>query len=323
MFVLGAGFSYAAGFPLAWQLLPETFARLDNDAQEFLLRAIRYLYPVRKSTTTEQLLRQIGIEEFMSLVGMCERFNERMPTTFLKRPRIRELRRKLLTATTDLMIARQKQAERKGVLGYVDAFIKKLQPTDTIVTFNWDVLLERRLRHTPVTFAYSAAAGARQRLLVLKLHGSIDWFHGEELARTDEAEGVERQLYRLHYYKLIDPSADWRGTATPFIVPPTFFKEVQGTTDLETIWARAFEALQIADEIHIFGYRLPREDMYARAVLRRAIHQNVLFRRRAGVDGPLVSVINPRREDTKEMRKTLHGQLRARYEGFQDSSWAK
>jgi len=322
-FILGAGFSYGAEFPLAWQLLPETFARLESGDQELLVRAIQYLYPVRKGTRTDQLLKKTEIEEFMSLLDMSERFNERMPTTFLKPPKIRELRRKLLTATADLMVARQKMAERKALLGYVDAFVRKLRPTDTVITFNWDILLERRLRHTRVPFAYSAEEGARPRLLVLKLHGSIDWFHAEELDTTVDAEAVQRQIYRLNYYRLVDPIADWRGTATPFIVPPTFFKDVQGTTDLETIWALAFEALQAADEIHICGYRLPKEDMYARAVLRRAIRHNALIRRRNGADGPLISVVNPDRTVVKAMRETLHSQLRARYQGFQDSPWAK
>jgi hypothetical protein len=323
VFVLGAGFSYAAGFPLANALLPETHDLLPSADQALLLKAIRYVYPQPKTAAPSKILGSVGVEEFMSLLDMSERFNERLPNTSLRRPQIRELRAKLIRAIADLMLRRQDAAETNDLVGYVDAFIRKLDSSDTVITFNWDVLLERRLNYVRRSYTHHSLEGARPRLTVLKLHGSIDWFHGEQLERLNEAYVVHRQLFRLPYFRLIDPSAAWRQNAVPFVVPPTFFKNVQGTTDLEDMWAVAFQRLQEATEIHFCGYRLPREDMYARAVLRRAIRSNALRCEATGQPVPRITVVNPQRQVTADFKLMLYDRITGQYQKFQDSRWAR
>lgn len=321
MFVLGAGFSYAAGFPLAVHLLPRVFDLLRPEDQDQLLTAIRYHYPFPPTAGRDAILSAVGVEDFMSLLDMSEVMNERLPTTFLKPSLIRELRRKLLTAMADLMIISQEKAEDERKVGYVDAFVRRLGVRDTIVTFNWDLLVERRLRYANIQYAYQAPEGSRPLLTLLKLHGSIDWFHGGELNRLDEARQVHRQLFQLPYFRLKDRHAEWRQSAAPFIVPPTFFKTVKGTEDLERVWALAFERLEDADEIHMCGYRLPREDMYARVVLRRAIRANTMRRSREKAPPLIVTVVNPSPDVAEEMKSILHHELIPEHDKFQESRW--
>ncbi|MCA1481216.1 SIR2 family protein, partial [Bradyrhizobium sp. NBAIM08] len=67
-------------------------------------------------------------------------------------------------------------------------FAKRLQPNDLILTFNYDILLERalqragkRFRLFPYRFEHVGEYAAtidttQEEIVVLKVHGSVDWF---------------------------------------------------------------------------------------------------------------------------------------------------
>jgi hypothetical protein len=81
---------------------------------------------------------------------------------------------------------------------YVD-FAKKLKPGDTVLTFNYDLLLERSLekigkpyRLFPDRFKRIYRHGGEpdterelSEVLILKLHGSLDWFSKERYLRME------------------------------------------------------------------------------------------------------------------------------------------
>ncbi len=327
MFVLGAGVSYHARFPLAWELLTQVYERLSAEERKQLVEAIRYFYPYEASARKpDALVKQVKVEEFMSLLDMSNWFNERLPSTFFRPPAIQALQVRLLQEISALMLQRQRAAEEENRVGYMDAFVAKLRRTDTVVTFNWDVLLDRCLRHANWRPAFHPGQGSGPRdILVLKLHGSIDWYHGQDLEMTShpDVSRVQSQLYQVSYAALLDGTAPVRAGAAPFVVPPTFFKDVRGTNDLEDIWKTAFERLQQADEIHFCGYRLPPEDMYARFVLRRAIRHNGLLRRRRGHPELKITVVNPDPAVKKFLKANVYPKVSGSNDKFQESRWAK
>ena len=67
-------------------------------------------------------------------------------------------------------------------------FAKRLQPRDTIITFNYDTLLERALdaikkpyrlfskRFEKIHDLHNVVDDSRDEVIILKVHGSIDWF---------------------------------------------------------------------------------------------------------------------------------------------------
>jgi hypothetical protein len=77
-------------------------------------------------------------------------------------------------------------------------FADGLQPGDSVLTFNYDILLERALeavgkpfrlfphRFNRVHFSYDEVDSSREEVTVLKLHGSVDWFdRGQYRQRCD------------------------------------------------------------------------------------------------------------------------------------------
>jgi hypothetical protein len=78
-------------------------------------------------------------------------------------------------------------------------FVERLQPWDRVLTFNYDILLERAcdvvgkpyrlapMRYTEVK-EYTAAVddSCLDEISILKLHGSVDWFDRKHYRRRQE-----------------------------------------------------------------------------------------------------------------------------------------
>lgn len=260
----------------------------------------------------------------MSLLDMAEEFNEILPTTMLRADAIRSLRSKLLRTIADLLIEAQRQAEaRHTKIGYVDRFISRLSVRDTVMTFNWDLLFERRLRQRGLPFDHCPNDSGSPALAFLKLHGSLDWFRGAELESRTGFDVVHRQLYRAPWPKISKRDAKFLTNALPFIVPPTFFKTFRGCADVEEIWAHAFRRLQQADEIYVCGYRFPPEDLFARFVFRRAIRSNLMRRERKNAAPLKLVVIGPNPEVARFLRRNIYGKVRHENSRFETSSLTK
>lgn len=323
--MLGAGASYGAGFPLAAELFARIYERLRPEEQKDLDAAMRYFYPSSgKAHSSPKLLSKVNIEEFMSLLDMAEDFNEMLPTTFLGPKAIRALRSTLLRAIVDLLVAKQLEAESDSrKLRYLDLFCSKLSAADTVITFNWDVLLERRLRKRAVPLEYCPQKGKPGSLAFLKLHGSIDWYRGAELESTVGFEVLHRQLYRATWQMISNPHSKPLTDTLPFIVPPTFFKNLRGCADAEEIWAEAFNRLRAADQIYFCGYRFPPEDIFGRFVFRRAIRFNMLQAEHGRKTALRLVVINPNEEVSKFVARSVYSKVRHEAARFEASSLTK
>ncbi|MGA3324279.1 MAG: hypothetical protein ABSF45_07385, partial [Terriglobia bacterium] len=78
----------------------------------------------------------------------------------------------------------------------------------------------------------------------------------------------------------------------PVIVPPVWHKEFNEPF-LRQTWRSVFRSLSRATSLRIIGYSLPKEDQFARFVLRRALRNNIL-KASKGQNRPLrVYVGNP------------------------------
>lgn len=322
VFVLGAGVSYGAGFPLASELFVRVYECMAPEDQKALDRALTYLYPLARSPhPPSRALTKVNIEEFMSLLDMAEEFNEILPTTFLSPKAIRSLRHKLLGSIVDLLVDKQQQAEAdRNKIGYIDSFISKLSNCDTVITFNWDILIDRRLRKLGILFHQCPRNGSTDLLTLLKLHGSLDWYRGAELDSRRGFEVLHRQLFRAGWSELTKLRTTLPDEVSPFMVPPSFFKTLRGCADVEQIWAEAFGRLSTADEVYVCGYRFPPEDLFARFVFRRAIRFNVIRRGRKSAAPLKLVVVNPNSEVADFVRRSIYGRVRHEKARFEVSS---
>ena len=191
---------------------------------------------------------------------------------------------------------REKCASVQNQLGPYDQFVASLEPNATIVSFNWDILLELSLLKAGKSFHYLPNDLSDSYTLILKPHGSINWFAllDRELLMIDTTSNVDTIGPGIRYYLLYlkDPLGPLEmGSSSPFaksaiskvpaIVPPSSAKllDVGGETRdgfvddghseaLREVWREFYECVRISDEMVVVGYSLPGPDAASIEVLK-------------------------------------------------------
>ncbi len=191
-------------------------------------------------------------------------------------------------------------------------FAKRLQPGDCVLTFNYDVLLERALdvvgnpyRLFPDRYEPARENGGRlvpssgEEVVVLKFHGSIDWFDRREFSSHEEdcrkkfrnsytprhpvfsnagALGVSRlldgprpsgdlldQMYRVRDIKALYQKG-LMFHATPWLLAPSTMKILYAER-LKDFWYGLYRGGRLNFGMAIIGYSLPCQDEYARQAI--------------------------------------------------------
>jgi hypothetical protein len=310
LFVLGAGFSCAAGLPLAVPLWKEIRETANNYSKE--LRAYKFnndllnYIAFRKDALGEELtpetvnfedfIRYLDIEHYLGLRGGDTWSTEGNEGTIVTKYLIgRILARHLnnLGSIPDL---------------YLD-FAKRLDLHDTIITFNYDTLLEQALeavgkpyrlfpyRYEKVGEFGGIVDSSRDEVVVLKMHGSIDWFdrthfnriiqqrasmgapppgdiifsNEKELDLVPLTEGPRpvddplRNIYRARNLRALY-AKDFLFLATPRMLPPSNAKLLY-SNGMHDFWSGMNDAGYYSYGMSIIGFSLPEQDDYLRQIL--------------------------------------------------------
>lgn len=205
----------------------------------------------------------------------------------------RALFSKSIDVLYDVIINAQEQAE-KVEPSWLDRMAWQWSHENvTVLTFNYDTLLETAFQRVgwarsasafysaPLTERYpvgssrmlSASPPQKKVPTVLKLHGSVNWWHG-----GSNAPLTEQMVYHPH------PSTQARSEPLfadlqPFLVPPTSIKNgYYGRSGLVTQWRLAADALRAADQVDIIGYSFPASDLPTRTFLSSAMRPGAFIR---------------------------------------------
>ena len=182
-------------------------------------------------------------------------------------------------------------------------FVDLIKPTDSLITTNWDLLLDaaRHKKFGSEPADYGTAANVqletnsdtavslkRKRPKLLKLHGSLSWRYCQRCQRL--------VIDPLHHV-----AGDRKGTCectytySELIVTPGFVREYRNI-HLLTIWREALEALANASHWIFVGYSLPADDVAIRTLLLKSRCLRKDIRR----EPPRVTIVTGRRgEETR------------------------
>lgn len=148
----------------------------------------------------------------------------------------------------------------------------------SVITFNYDVLMEYAFAYTKVhyTYGFEYFRDNYPRINLYKLHGSLNWgtlpgtgnidfipIDEEEIMNmAKEYEHIRDNVkgINLHfgedYWSKRDIKAKY-----PYIVPPSASK-LESQMELRQIWSRAAKSLNRAEIIFFIGYSLPESDIF-------------------------------------------------------------
>jgi len=229
VYVLGAGASASCGIALSKDILGESIVRLggkDAANKKVVANLLSYLYP----SFNEELRNYPNIEDFLNLLEMAKSFNseEFIESSLWPRAKLDLARSTTLKAVTDYLWERMQKID---ALNPIKTFATKyLKYSDTAITFNWDVTLERGLWDREDDFWMPYTYNRKRKgkyVTILKPHGSIDWFRERDLSkrllrRTEKLDNEVRLYPHFNFSKHPELSE-----VQPVIVPPVATKSFE------------------------------------------------------------------------------------------------
>lgn len=318
VFFVGAGLSSAAGLPNTPSLITgvlelakrKTTWGITASLPQRLEEAFRFFYP-----DAELPGFQPNVVDFFSTLRTFIDIGTQFPGTGLEDPA--GLFRLLRLAIAHLLVDETRGIDAQRLLQH-EYIQDMVQAGNIIITSNWDPLIERFAQLADVPLRLSGEE-LQSGVLLLKLHGSVDWTlreHGKRAFTTDNYASLRERLfhpgrpYRLAVPKRPDDiirvraleswTQAWRliksSTSEPHIV--TMVRGKAGDLGpLEAVWRDAYAALSRAASLEIVGYSMPTDDTEIRTLLRAGI--------RRGGQNPEVSVRNPSPEVHDRVRSLL------------------
>jgi hypothetical protein len=311
LIILGAGFSRPAGLPLMadlWKEIREKAASYPSDhrASKFNDDLAHYI-EFRSRTDGGVLTPETGdFEDFMRFLDVEHYLSLRGGDTWSDDGNEGTIVTKFLIGS---ILARHINALEKVPELYLE-FAERLDLRDTIITFNYDTLLERALdaagkpyrlftsRFESINeFGGILDTSRDDVVVILKVHGSIDWFdrtrferriiwHEKQKAPPPEdiifsherALDLERlvdgprhdadplrDVYRAKNLKALYAKA-LLFMATPRILAPSAAKLLYATR-MNDFWEGMGNAGYYNFGMAITGFSLPTQDEYARQIL--------------------------------------------------------
>jgi len=206
-----------------------------------------------------------------------------------------------LPRTAEYMICCYFNALRSQRAELYEKFVSQvLTPGDAVITFNYDVAVDRELKRSGkwtirdgYGFEIESLALEHSPCTLFKLHGSTNW-HGELFGGMEgfgqwngpslgERPVVSRAEFEyLGYDGISDPRCHNGRARIESLIMPTANKRFYKQTSLglewlefwDSLWRQAEHALRMSNEIYIVGYSLPEYDTRARDLLAKGIPAN-------------------------------------------------
>jgi hypothetical protein len=310
VFVLGAGFSAAAGVPLTVELLttslqlfatecPGIYARVENYAKEAMGAASADLDVANLSFSELcTFLEFIDLREY----GGGERWSENGSRE--------KLALRYYLAKT--LVARTPRPEALPAL--YRAFAAQLQPRDIVISFNWDGLLEAALHAVGMKYTYDR--GDDDAVTISKLHGSVNWRLGEPnkwvepqrtlpWAQLNFGSGMmtrplfaAQPLLNLAVWQHHQPL----GEVDPYLVLPGYGKAYDVRANA-ALWYKPEFVFAFTHNVYIIGLSLAHDDFFVRSFFLSNLPYIDSY---SGVPGRKIVIINPAASAKDDYAFILH-----------------
>ncbi|MHB8526265.1 MAG: SIR2 family protein [Candidatus Acidiferrales bacterium] len=299
-FIFGAGASVHAGYPLAtdlWQFM-ERWARTTFPAGNYFRDAVDTMnakFDVSKSF-------ELVLTDLDGRIESSLRATPATPEDNIEKHVLIQLRE-----AVKRMIPQYFNSLRSRPAELYDIFAADvLAPGDVVITFNYDLALDRALKRSDkwsigdgYGFAVNIIPFGDSPCKLFKLHGSANWrgelFQGmrgfaqgnwEDLSLGQRPIIDPSEFEYLGYSDTSDPEGHNGIARIESLIMPTANKKFFNETSLgreweafwDSLWSQAGEALEISEEVHLIGYSIPEYDTRARELLATKINKRAAIR---------------------------------------------
>lgn len=277
IFILGAGFSKLAGLPLGAQLYPEVIRQIRNrygTETKFERDLSRYIEYRRACDNIDLIPSGINLEDFMSYLDLEHFLSLRGSDTWSEEGNESQI----MVRQAICRVIHNKTPPENQLPDAYYSFAERLSLHDVIVTFNYDIVLERALEHVgkpyrlfphrykTIRSTYNEVDSEIEEVTVFKLHGSVDWFSDREFVRLKKAYD-EDGITRIGIHDVFDEPT--RFNARPLVEglrspdDPLLHIHKIGNIDGYYSRHRSFHAPFILSPSHVkFVYSKPIHDLW-------------------------------------------------------------
>ena len=254
----------------------------------------------------------LTLEDYFTQLEFLIATSEGMQATSKLADQLRQKRNRLMEALSAVLEASTVigAISGPGARGctYHRALAARLVPGDSVISFNYDCVMDDALRREgagrwsaatgydfPPRFtvdakgaeAWSPAGGIKlsrdDTIKLLKLHGSTHW----QLPRDSTVVTLKRRLHKQY------------GTPRFDIIPPQWNKSL-GTTTFRHIWRSAFRAVERTERIAIIGFSFTPTDLHVESLFRLALNRTPL---------QTLAIVNPSPLDRERIRRVFASAL--------------
>jgi len=296
-FIFGAGASLHAGYPLA------------ADLWHVMERWVRATFPedhnFRDAVDTMRTEFDVSKSFELVLMDLDNRIEPLLKASPATRKTIKEkVTLVYLRAAVQSMIPFYFNSVRSQPADLYRMFAADvLAPEDTIITFNYDLAVDRELKRSGkwsigngYGFEVDSGSFGNSSSKLFKLHGSTNWRGEPFKGALGFSQGDPADL-SLGQRPVIDPSEfeflGYGSASDPLshngrvriesIIMPTankrFFRETSLGREWEgfwdSLWYQAGEALRASRKVYVIGYSFPEYDTRARELLAKKICKNI------------------------------------------------
>lgn len=297
VFVLGAGFSAAAGVPLTVALLSEALQLFAAECPGIYARVEGYAKEAMGAASDVLDIAHLSFSELCTFLefielrdyGGGERWSENGSREKLA---LRYYLAKTLVGRTPRPAA---------VPELYRAFAVQLHPRDMVISFNWDGLLEASLEAVGKKYVYDRSDDSA--VTISKLHGSVNWRLGEPnvwgeprrtlpWAQLNFGSGMmtrhlfaARPLLELAVWQHYGPL----GEVDPYLVLPGYGKAFDVRANA-ALWYKPEFIFAFTHHVYIIGLSLAHDDFFVRSFFLSNLPYIDGY---SGVPGRKIVIINP------------------------------
>ena len=305
VYVVGAGFSAALGYPVTGNLLTRLWDRIDDPQFQRQLKSVIEFHNPRfdcrepdSFPNVEELLSQMDVNEKLFKASRQYEGN-------FRKGDLERLQRAVLLKISDWFhdLSQHARLSEPSVPWLVTLRDHVWRNSVGIISFNWGLVLEELLfGETLDQECYGFPMEPFERPTLIKPHGSLNWFKddcGQYIADDKRflLSGTGRNA--VHAFRNFRaPQTSVGREYTPLVVPPVYLKNFDQPV-FRTLWRNCTRLLSTAERVVFLGYSMPVADYHAQFIMRCGFQNQVdgeLVKdgRRKAATGPAeVVVVNP------------------------------